>query len=512
MKKVVIAGVVIIVLVFSFIGFLHGNNAKPSSPSGAAVSSGMPSGADTYMLLKNVKFRFAEDIFINVHHMLSITEKIKPYPYVDMNNDQSFSLKIISGHCSLEPPVMETLFNKHVFNYKGAPLKDLKLSTVEMDIDGQKVPMLKTSGMMKLVVWLPFEMIARVGVDKPTNRMTLEAYKIKSVGLPFVKNLMDMSGVKLSTLLSIEPGRGLSIEKNTMYVDALNITPPPKLVGKLLDAKVNVSTNSVDLTLGEEKPANVKYTLLVPDAKNFIYIFHGSLIFGKLLALDANLQLVDANPADYLDFYLKKYLLQLSRSAIRMKPDASLIVNIADYQSDSSPAPAKPAEPAKPTSLSKAAPAKAVSTKPVAGKPAKTPAAKPAASAPAVKQHASINLHLEFDTAQSAVKEQYHSHIKKLADLMKKSPDSRVVIQGHTDNLDKFNNPDNNIKLSQARADSVRQYLIDKFGINAARIKAIGYGPNQPIADNATLEGQKKNRRVEAVIQTSPQGMVASTL
>ncbi len=140
-----------------------------------------------------------------------------------------------------------------------------------------------------------------------------------------------------------------------MYVDALNITPPPKLVGKLLDAKANVSTNSVDLTLGEEKPANVKYTLLVPDAKNFIYIFQGSLIFGKLLALDANLQLVDANPADYLDFYLKKYLLQLSRSAIRMKPDASLIVNIADYQSDSSPAPAKPAEPAKPTSLSKAA-------------------------------------------------------------------------------------------------------------------------------------------------------------
>ena len=107
--------------------------------------------------------------------MLSITEKIKPYPYVDMNNDQSFSLKIISGHCSLEPPVMETLFNKHVLNYKGAPLKDLKLSTVEMDIDGQKVPMLKTSGMMKLVVWLPFEMIARVGVDKPTNRPLTKA-------------------------------------------------------------------------------------------------------------------------------------------------------------------------------------------------------------------------------------------------------------------------------------------------------------------------------------------------
>lgn len=337
MKKILIAGVAIFVLVFSFIGFLHANHSKPSSPFGPAISSGTPSDADIYMLLKNVKFRFTEDIFINVHHMLSISEKIKPYPYVDMNNDQSFRLKIISGHCSLEPPVMEALFNKHVLNYKDAPLKDLKMSTLEMDMDGRKVPMLKTSGMMKLVVWLPFEMIAQVGVDRPTNRMTLKAYKIKSMGLPFVKNLMDMSGIKLSTLLSIEPGRGVSIEQNTMYVDALNITPPPKLTGNLLDAKVNVSTNCVDLTMGEEKPAKVEYTLLVPNAKNYIYIFHGSLIFGKLLALDANLQLVDANPADYLDFYLKKYLLQLSKSAIRMKSDASLIVDIVDYQSILSP-------------------------------------------------------------------------------------------------------------------------------------------------------------------------------
>jgi len=55
--------------------------------------------------------------------------------------------------------------------------------------------------------------------------------------------------------------------------------------------------------------------------------------------------------------------------------------------------------------------------------------------------------------------------------------------------------------LSQARADSVRQYLIDTFGIDASRVTAVGYGPNKPIASNDTAEGKKKNRRVEAVIE-----------
>ena len=134
---------------------------------------------------------------------------------------------------------------------------------------------------------------------------------------------------------------------------------------------------------------------------------------------------------------------------------------------------------------------------------------------PPVQEKVSIALNLEFDTAKSVIKKKYHNNIKEVADFMQKYPDTKVVIEGHTDNVDVFHNPDNNIKLSQARADSVRQYLIDKFGIDASRITAIGYGPNQPIADNKTKEGQKKNRRVEAVIEKmvtkQPQGVVAPT-
>ncbi len=110
-------------------------------------------------------------------------------------------------------------------------------------------------------------------------------------------------------------------------------------------------------------------------------------------------------------------------------------------------------------------------------------------------------LNVKFDAAKSDIKKKYDKDIKKVADFLKANQDATTVIEGHTDNVDKFNNPDNNMKLSQARADSVRQYLIDNFGIDASRISAIGYGPNKPIAGNDTEEGRNKNRRVDAVIE-----------
>jgi OOP family OmpA-OmpF porin len=113
-----------------------------------------------------------------------------------------------------------------------------------------------------------------------------------------------------------------------------------------------------------------------------------------------------------------------------------------------------------------------------------------------------IKLNVEFDTAKYDVKKQYHDDIKRVADFMKTYPETTAVIEGHTDNVDIHKEPERNMRLSQARANSIRQYLLDNFGIDASRITAVGYGPNKPIASNDTNEGRQKNRRVQAVIET----------
>lgn len=73
----------------------------------------------------------------------------------------------------------------------------------------------------------------------------------------------------------------------------------------------------------------------------------------------------------------------------------------------------------------------------------------------------------------------------------------RIEVAGHSDNV---NTEEHNRALSQCRADAVREYLIAR-GVPSHKLTAIGYGASRPIADNATDEGRKKNRRIEFEIK-----------
>lgn len=114
-----------------------------------------------------------------------------------------------------------------------------------------------------------------------------------------------------------------------------------------------------------------------------------------------------------------------------------------------------------------------------------------------VPQKLCITLKMEFDYNSAVVKPQYHNVIEKVADFLKKHPDTNAVIEGHTDNRGTY---DYNIKLSERRADAVRNYMIEKFGIAPERLSSKGYGYTKPIASNKTAAGRQKNRRIEAQI------------
>ncbi|RQW78006.1 MAG: OmpA family protein [Geobacter sp.] len=101
---------------------------------------------------------------------------------------------------------------------------------------------------------------------------------------------------------------------------------------------------------------------------------------------------------------------------------------------------------------------------------------------------------IQFDTNKADIKPQYHDELKTLADFLKEFPNAKGTIEGHTDNVGAKNL---NMKLSQRRSESVRDYLIKNFGIAPQRISATGFGPTKPVADNATKAGKQQNRRIE---------------
>ena len=112
-----------------------------------------------------------------------------------------------------------------------------------------------------------------------------------------------------------------------------------------------------------------------------------------------------------------------------------------------------------------------------------------------VKICAPTVINVQFDTNKAVIKPKYHNELKKLADFLTEFPKATGTIEGHTDSV---GSKASNIKLSQRRADSVRNYLIKNFGIAPERIGAKGFGPTKPIADNKTAAGKQKNRRIEA--------------
>jgi OOP family OmpA-OmpF porin len=98
-----------------------------------------------------------------------------------------------------------------------------------------------------------------------------------------------------------------------------------------------------------------------------------------------------------------------------------------------------------------------------------------------------------FEFNSYRIDRKYYPEIEKLAELMKKDPTLKIEIQGYTDNIGEAKY---NVELSKKRAEAVKKLLVNKFHIDANRIKTVGYGMSNPIADNSTPEGQAKNRRV----------------
>ena len=151
---------------------------------------------------------------------------------------------------------------------------------------------------------------------------------------------------------------------------------------------------------------------------------------------------------------------------------------------------------------------KAAMAEPVAAALVSPPAPQPAAMVaaepvpvivpvPARTEEYCAVLDIQFEIDQDDMQREVKEKLAVLATFMKIYPENSAVIEGHTDDV---GTNEYNMKLSQRRADSVVDYLVRKHGIAPSRLTAVGYGETRPLADNASEEGKRQNRRIDAVI------------
>lgn len=100
---------------------------------------------------------------------------------------------------------------------------------------------------------------------------------------------------------------------------------------------------------------------------------------------------------------------------------------------------------------------------------------------------------LFFETGSSDIAKESEPELERLAVILKENPKLEIILEGHTDDVGKI---ETNLELSLARANSVKQYLIEAGKIPSNRILTMGYGSKKPVVENSSDENRAKNRRV----------------
>ncbi len=103
-----------------------------------------------------------------------------------------------------------------------------------------------------------------------------------------------------------------------------------------------------------------------------------------------------------------------------------------------------------------------------------------------------------FEFGESELRPEARSQLNQVADILRMQEDARYIVEGHTDAV---GSEDFNERLSEQRAQSVRNFLIER-GVSDEQVQIRGYGEARPVASNESPEGRAMNRRVEIVIQT----------
>jgi hypothetical protein len=286
-----------------------------------------------FVKIKNVDFRFTPQIKLNIKTLDAELAPLPPATIVNFDDLNSFQIKVLAGEAHLHSDVMKHIFQDHIFNYEGAPLKIKTIDLIDSK-EGVDEHHVKLTGELKFLFWIEFEMLGKLVLDKENMKLIILAEKMTALHNPFTKELLSLIALDLEKLLQPLPqGRGIAVRKNQIIVSPYSLFPPPMLNGNI--SQIRNKNNFVILNFDNA------FKLQVPqmpkeNVSNFFFVFNGNVKFGQLfmdMIGTANMQMVDSDSKDPFDFYLKEYFKVLTSPSTKvlMQPNKSVLVEMGDY-------------------------------------------------------------------------------------------------------------------------------------------------------------------------------------
>ncbi len=294
--------------------------ASQSPPAALVKAEKIPPGP-VEAEMQNVLYHVDDRVTLRISHLRGALLPTKPDVPPWFDDPKSFSLAIDSGEVAIDPASLTALLNRYVFNYKGSPISDVKV-TIEKG-------KLKQKGTLHKGVGLPFTIFADLS-STPDGRLRLHPTSVKVAGIS-VKGLMHAFGLEMENLVKLRPGSGVEVKKDDFLLAPTGMLPPPTIKG--LVTAVRLDDDEIVQVLGGSKREGWHERLHPsdPKAENFMFYRGNVLRFGKLTMADADLQIVDADPKDYFDFYLSHLNEQLVAGESHNQFDFGLVTIMPDY-------------------------------------------------------------------------------------------------------------------------------------------------------------------------------------
>ena len=266
----------------------------------------------TQVSMRNVNFYIVPHAALRIRALRGEMASLRGGPIV-FDDKNSFVIKLEYAEIGLTGDDITTLMNSHIFAYPGSPLKKLRVRTV-----GNRIVQ---SGIMHKGLDLPFEITADVSVT-PAGLIRLHPVKTRILGVDGAA-LMRAFGMNLEKILDLSKAKGVTVKGNDLFLDPTLILPPPAIEGHA--TAIRIEGKELVQTFGT---ADAVAPLVPPDtsAPAFMYYKGGTLHFGKLMMLDADMQIVDRQPTGTFNFDLDRYKDQLVAGYSRTRSDLGLEV------------------------------------------------------------------------------------------------------------------------------------------------------------------------------------------
>jgi hypothetical protein len=281
------------------------------TPSEAAAK------APTQALMRNVWFHIDQDAYLDIHSMRGELVSNTPGAPLNFDNKLSFVMKVDTGTIGLNATSLDVLMNRYIFGYPNPPLRNL-----HAEFAGKQ---LKQSGIIHKIVDIPFTMFADVSVSN--GLMRIHPTKLDICGINGL-GLLKAVGMTMQKMLTLPKDRGISAEGNDLLLDPNRALPPPKVELTLVAVRVENNELVQVFDAGRHLPELV---LPHPEEKNTMFYRGGTLRMGKLLMVDADMQVADTDPSDPFDFVIDRYNEQLVAGFTRNQPDYGLLVFMRDF-------------------------------------------------------------------------------------------------------------------------------------------------------------------------------------